>query len=296
MKVTLEEMNTFIAVVDSGSITTAANQIGATVSATSRTLSRLEEKLQSTLIYRTTRRLKLSEEGDVFLQRAREVLALVEDAEEMMLTRQSNPVGKLRVDASTPFMLHIITPLIERYHQQYPQVQLELTSNEGITDLLQKRTDVALRIGRLKDSTLHATLIGNSAIRLFASPYYLAKYGTPETIDELKNHILLGFTEPDSLNYWPLQDIDGQPLHIKPAISSSSGETLRHLALEGCGIVCLSDFMTQQDCASGKLVQLFSEQTLDIRQPVNAVYYRNSTLSSRIRSFIDFVKDNYRQI
>src|SRR5450830_10971 len=166
MKTTLDEMQAFIAVVDSGSITAAANELGLTISATSRTLSRLEDKLKTTLMRRTTRRMELTEEGLTYLTQARAIVASVEASEALMSTRLSVPSGRLRVDAASPFMLHVIVPIVQGYRARYPQVQLELSSNEGIIDLLERRTDLAIRIGALKDSSLHASPIGGSRIRL----------------------------------------------------------------------------------------------------------------------------------
>ena len=139
------------------------------------------------------------------------------------------------------------------------------------------------------DSTLHARPLGSSRIRVLASPDYLARCGTPRRLQELAGHTLLGFTQPDGLNDWPLRTPEGTPLRITPAIASSSGETLRQLALAGAGIVCLSDFMTLEDRRSGRLVPLFVRQSLDIRQAIHAVYYRNTALSSRITSFLEHV-------
>jgi DNA-binding transcriptional LysR family regulator len=289
MKTTLDELQAFVAIVDTGSITTAAEQLDLTISATSRTLSRLEEKLQTTLLRRTTRRLELTEEGAAFLQHARAILDSVDEAEEQMAARRMRPVGRLRVDAATPFMLHVIVPLLEGFRARYPDIELELNSNEGIIDLIERRTDVAFRIGPLMDSTLHARPIGGSRIRVLASPAYLTRYGIPTVLPQLGTHSLLGFKQPASLNDWPLREADGTHLHIKPSIASSSGETLRQMALAGLGIVCLSDFMTREDRKSGKLVQLFSEETLVVFQAINAVYYRNTTLASRITCFLDYV-------
>jgi DNA-binding transcriptional LysR family regulator len=289
MKTTLDELQAFTAVVDTGSITAAAEVLGLTISATSRTLGRLEEKLQTTLLRRTTRRLELTEEGATFLQHARAILASVDEAEEQMAARRIRPVGRLRVDAATPFMLHVLVPLIEGFRARYPEVELELNSNEGIIDLIEKRTDVAFRIGVLKDSTLHATPVGTSRVRVLASPAYLKRYGAPVEPGQLAQHALLGFTQPETLNDWPLRDTDGNILRIRPTIASSSGETLRHMALMGLGVVCLSDFMTHEDRRSGKLVQLFPEQTLDVRQSINAVYYRNTALAARITCFVEHV-------
>lgn len=289
MKTTLDELQAFAAVVDGGSITAAAERLGQTVSGISRSLGRLEQKLATTLLRRTTRRLELTEEGEVFLARARQILAAVDDAEEQMAARREQPAGRLRVDAATPFMLHVIAPVVDSYRAAHPQVTLELHSNEGITDLIEHRTDVAFRIGTLRDSTLHARPLGSSRIRVLASPDYLARCGTPRRLQELASHTLLGFTQPETLNDWPLRTPEGTPLRITPAIASSSGETLRQLALAGSGIVCLSDFMTREDRRAGRLVPLFVRQSLDIRQAIHAVYYRNTALSSRITSFLDHV-------
>lgn len=289
MQITLQELQVFTAVVDTGSITAAAEDLEQTVSGVSRALGRLERKLKTTLLRRTTRRLELSEEGRAFLQHARGILASVDEAEEQMATRVGRPSGRLRIDAATPFMLHVIAPLADSFRQHYPQVQLELNSNEGITDLIEKRTDVAFRIGKLQDSSLHARLIGSSRIRLLASPDYLRHYGSPTNVEQLAQHILLGFTKPELLNQWPLHDSNENMLQIKPTIISSSGETLRHLALSGAGIACLSDFMTRGDRQAGRLVQVLPDQTLEVRQSINAVYYRNTALSSRITSFINHI-------
>lgn len=289
LKINLDEMQVFIAVVDTGTITAAAEHLGQTVSGVSRGLGRLERKLNTTLLRRTTRRLELTEEGSVFLEHARAIVASVDAVEEQMASRREQPSGRLRVDAATPFMLHVIAPLVDGFRERYPQVELELNSNEGFVDLIEKRTDVAFRIGVLKDSTLHARPIGSSRIRVLASPRYLERHGTPAKTAQLAQHVLLGFTQPDSLNEWPLRDSDGNPVRIKPTIASSSGETLRQLALSDAGIVCLSDFMTRQDRQAGRLVQLFPRQTLDIRQSINAVYYRNTALSSRITCFVDYI-------
>ena len=289
MKTTLDELQAFAAVVDGGSITAAAERLGQTVSGISRSLGRLEQKLATTLLRRTTRRLELTEEGEVFLARTRQILAAVDEAEEQMAARREQPAGRLRVDAATPFMLHVIAPLVDSYRAAHPQVTLELHSNEGITDLIEHRTDVAFRIGTLRDSTLHARPLGSSRIRVLASPDYLARCGTPRRLQDLAGHTLLGFTQPETLNDWPLRTPEGTPLRITPAIASSSGETLRQLALAGSGIVCLSDFMTREDRRAGRLVPLFVRQSLDIRQAIHAVYYRNTALSSRITSFLDHV-------
>lgn len=294
MKTTLEELQAFVAVVDGGSITAAAVQLGQTVSGISRALGRLEKKLDTTLLRRTTRRTELTEEGRAFLQRTRAILVSIDDAEEHMAARRQQPAGRLRVNAATPFMLHAVVPLVPAFRKAYPQITLELDTDELNIDLLERRTDVAIRIGHLRDSTLHARPLCTSRIRVLASPAYLQTQGRPRSVQELSDpalHTLLGFTQPESLNRWPLRGAHGDEWPVVPQITASSGETLRQLALQGVGIVCLSDFMTTSDRARGDLVQVLVKDTVDVRQPISAVYYRNTQLAARIACFLDFLQE-----
>ncbi|CAM3554218.1 LysR family transcriptional regulator [Bordetella sputigena] len=294
MKTTLDEMQTFIAVVDTGSITAASAQLGQTVSAISRALGRLERKLDTTLLQRTTRRLALTQEGQLFLDDARRIIESVDAMEEQMAVRRQVPAGLLRVNAASPFMLHVVVPLVGGFRERYPEITLELHTSDQIIDLLEQRTDIAIRIGPLRDSTLHARSLGSNALRILASPAYLKERGKPRGPADLARHSLLGFTQPETLNHWPLRHEGETSLPITPTLSASSGETLRQLALAGQGLVCLADFMTREDRRRGDLVQVLARDTVELRQPVHAVYYRNTQLASRIACFLDYVAEQMR--
>ena len=291
MKARSDELQVFVSVIESGSISAAAEQIGQTPSAISRTLSRLEAKLDTTLINRTTRRMDLTEEGKFFLERARQILGQMEDLEERLSSRQHTPAGRLRINAASPFMLHSIVPYVAEFRALYPDIQLELNSNDLIIDLLEQSTDIAIRIGALADSSLHARSLGSSPLNILASPDYLKQHGIPTTVEALSGHSLLGFTHTETLNHWPLRHTDGDRLLIQPAVSASSGETLRQLALAGEGIVCLSHFMTHEDIRTGRLKVLLPDANSGYRQPIHAVYYRNSQLALRIQCFLDFIQN-----
>lgn len=189
MKTSLEEMQAFVSVVDSGSFSAAAEQLQQTASGISRALSRLEDKLAVTLLRRTTRRLELTEEGEVFLAQARRILASVEQAEEQMALRRQAPAGRLRVNTAAPFMLHVIVPLIGDFRARYPQIELELYSDDRIIDLLERRTDLAIRLGPLPDSSLHARPLCHTLRRVLASPAYLARHGTPQQVEALADRL-----------------------------------------------------------------------------------------------------------
>ncbi|MDT3711761.1 MAG: LysR substrate-binding domain-containing protein [Pseudomonadaceae bacterium] len=291
MKTNLDEMLAFVSVVNSGSISAAAEQLEQTASGVSRALSRLEDKLAVTLLRRTTRRLELTEEGAAFLAQARRILASVEEAEEQMALRRQAPAGRLRVNTASPFMLHVIVPLIGDFRARYPLIELELHSDDRIVDLLERRIDLAIRIGPLPDSSLHARPLCHTLRRVLASPAYLARHGTPQQVEDLAEHSLIGFTEPDRLNDWPLRHALGESWRITPALRASSGDTVRELALAGEGLACLSDFMTDKDRQRGELVEVLAARRVDVRQPINAVYYRNSALASRITCFLDYLSE-----
>ena len=293
MKTSTDELLVFVTVIDSGSITAAAEKLQQTVSGVSRALARLEKKLDTALIRRTTRRLHLTEEGELFLGRARSILDAMEEAEESVARRRERPSGRLRVDAATPFMLHCIAPQMKAFSALYPEIRLELTSNERIVDLLEQKVDIAIRIGALQDSTLHARALGSSKLRVLASPAYLAEYGEPRSVDALRGHRLIGFTAPDLLNRWPLRD-GPDLLKIEPAMAASSGETIRQLVLSHWGIACLSDFMTSADVRDGRLVTILDSLLVDVRQPVSAVYYQSATLAGRVQCFLDFIATRLR--
>jgi DNA-binding transcriptional LysR family regulator len=292
MKTSTDELLVFVTVIDSGSITAAAEKLAQTVSGVSRALTRLEKKLDTALVRRTTRRLHLTEEGEAFLLRARAILAAMEEAEESVARGRERPSGRLRVDAASPFMLHCVAPHMTAFSALYPEIRLELTSNERIVDLLEQKVDIAIRIGALQDSTLHARALGSSKLRVLASPSYLAEYGEPKTVEALRGHRLIGFTAPEHLNRWPLREgrkSKDASLKIEPAITASSGETLRQLALSGWGIACLADFMTAADVRDERLVPILGNVLVDERQPVSAVYYQSASLAGRVQCFLDFI-------
>ncbi|MGA7782442.1 MAG: LysR family transcriptional regulator [Paraburkholderia sp.] len=289
MKTSTDELLVFVTVIDSGSITAAAEKLQQTVSGVSRALTRLEKKLDTALIRRTTRRLQLTEEGALFLGRARAILDAMEEAEQSVARRRERPSGRLRVDAASPFMLHCIAPHMKAFAALYPEIRPELTSNERIVDLLEQKVDIAIRIGALQDSTLHARALGASKLRIVASPGYLAEKGEPRSLDDLRGHRLLGFTAPEHLNRWPLREGERASLKIEPAVAASSGETIRQLALADGGIACLANFMTAVDVREHRLVAILDDLLVDERQPVSAVFYQSAALAGRVQAFLDFI-------
>ena len=289
MKTTSEELTVFVQVVENGSFSRAAKQLAMANSAVSRVVKRLEEKLGVNLINRTTRQLRLTEEGSQYFRRVQKILQEMAAAEAEMLAVHEVPQGVLRVDSAMPMVLHLLVPLAAKFNERYPHIQLSLVSSEGYINLIERKVDIALRAGELDDSGLRARHLFDSYFRLVASPEYLAKHGTPQSTEDLANHQCLGFTEPSSLNTWAVLDAQGNPYKISPHFTANSGEILRSLCLSGCGIACLSDFLVDNDIAEGKLIPLLAEQTSNKTHPFNAVYYSDKAVNLRLRVFLDFL-------
>lgn len=287
MKATSEEARVFIEVVEQKSFSKAADKLNLANSAVSRIVKKLEEKLGVNLLNRTTRQIDLTTEGELYFQRMKVILQAMQEAENELYEAQHSPKGLLRIDAATPIVLHILIPFTSIFRKQYPDIHLSLVSSETFVNLIERKVDVAIRAGQLNDSSLRARPLFNSYRKIIASPDYIEQYSEPVQPQDLFNHTCLTFTEPASLNIWPVKTVDGQLIEVTDGISSNSGETLRQLCLAGNGIACLSDFMVNKDIQSGQFIEVLKEQLQPIPLPFHAVYYSDRVVSQRIRVFID---------
>ncbi|ALE94577.1 TPA: LysR family transcriptional regulator [Serratia marcescens] len=295
MKANSDELITFVTVVESGSFSRAAERLQQANSVVSRTVKKLESKLGVTLLNRTTRQISLTQEGENYFRQVQKVLSDMAAAENALMESRQRPQGLLRVDAATPVVLHLLTPLVAEFRERYPEMSLSLVSSENFINLIERKVDIAIRVGELTDSTLKARKLMASYRRILASPAYLAQYGAPKTVADLEHHCCIGFNDLPNLNRWPLTCADGRQLEIVPGLTTNSGETQRHLCLHGNGIACLSDFMSDEDVKRGNLVPLLVGDTLPLEMPINAVYYSDSAVSNRLRSFIDFISERLKQ-
>lgn len=289
----IEALTAFVAIVDEGSFSAAADKLNQTPSGISRTLSRLEKQLGVNLITRTTRRQELTDEGRVLLIRAREILAALAATEAELGASRAQPAGHLRINAATPVLNHLIAPHIAGFMEAYPQIKLEIIGAEAIIDLIEEGVDVAIRAGELTDSTLNARLLAENRLRVVASPAYLKKHGIPKSIADLDRHKLIGFSYTRSLNLWPLldktKDGDTAGWQVDSTLTASNGETIRHLVLHGVGIACLSEFLVREDVARGDMQYVLPEQSQPWMQPIWAVFYKQGALAPRIACFVDYL-------
>lgn len=289
MKAHSEELAIFVAVVEGGSFSRAAERLNMANSVVSRAIKKLEHKLGVELLTRTTRQIKLTQEGEAYFRRVQSILQEMAAAENELIESKNMPQGSLRIDAATPVVLHLLMPMIKPFRERFPQMTLSLVSSETFINLIERKVDIAIRVGNLSDSSLRARPLFTSRRKIVASPEYLGQHGIPASPEELAQHACLGFVDPLNLNRWPVAKADGQLYDIEPDCTANSGETLRQLCLSGNGVACLSDFMINKDINEGRLIEVMADKLLPVDMPFNAVYYSDRAVSTRIRCFIDFM-------
>ncbi len=285
----LDELKIFIAVAEAGSFVGAANRLDIAPPVVSRSIKNLENRLKTTLFNRTTRKILITSEGQWLLKQASMTVNSFEEIFSHFRGNETEPEGQLTIDAATPFALHVIAPIISKFIERYPKIEINLESNEAISDLIQDKVDVAIRVGELKDSSLKAKKIGYTNRGLYASPSYLEQYGQPLGVDDLEAHKCLGFSNSKFLNTWPLKTKSGEWLTIKPHMHANNGETLKQLSVYNNGIICVSSFTVQQELTRGELLPVLTGKIEQQPIPIYAVYYSERAVVTHIRLFLDFL-------
>ncbi|WP_420963752.1 LysR family transcriptional regulator [Brucella sp. IR073] len=289
------EMEAFMRVVQAGSFAGAARSLGLSPSAISKIMARLEDRLGTRLIVRTTRTLQMTAEGETYYGRALRIVADIDETERLVSHGGlAAPRGKLRVNASVSFAVRNIVPLVPAFLAAYPGVELDLSLSDGLVDLVEDRSDVAIRVGALRDSSLKARKICEARHFVVASPEYLNRYGVPEAPADLASHNCLAFNLRRALNEWPFFDPETastKPFAIRGNFQANNGETLRRLAVDGLGVVRLSSFHIDQDMERGRLVPILERFNPGDLQVIHAVFVGHEHLAARIRAFVDFLAD-----
>lgn len=284
------EMEAFVRTVERGSFSAGARALGMTPSAISKLVARLESRLATQLIHRSTRKLQLTIEGRHFYDRSVHVLADMEEAERCAAAGAA-PRGRVIVNASVPFGHHVLAPLAGRFLEQYPQVTLDLVLTDRIVDLIDERCDVAIRWGPLPPSDLVARRLFDTGQVIVASPGYLQRFGTPRTPQELVGHNRIGSSYQRGVPDWPLR-VDGRQVDVSVAgtVRAGDGETMRLLVLQGIGLARMSRYHVQADLDAGRMVPVLEAFNPREMTPVHAVYLgKAARLPTRVRVLLDFL-------
>lgn len=289
-----EELQTFVRVVEAGSLTAAAGQLGIAKSAVSRRLSELEGRLGAQLLRRTTRRLSLTDTGRSYFDRAQRILADVAEAEAAVSQAHDTLQGRLRVAAPLSFGLLHLGPAITEFMQYHPRVRFDLDFNDRQVDLLAEDIDVAIRIARLDDSSLVARRLWSSRLVLCASPAYLREYGIPATPADLASHQELVYTNSPGPRQWILHGTDDQPHRVRAQerLRSNNGDFLCRAAVAGQGVLLAPTFIVHEPLRSGELVPLLPGYT-HAEISAYALYPQTRHLSQRVRAFVKFLAERF---
>lgn len=289
-----DDLQAFVAVVEAGSFTAAADRLDIAKSAVSRRVSSLEERLGVQLLRRTTRRLNLTDTGQSFYEHSARILADLDEAEAAVLQEHGELRGSLRVALPMSFGLRHMSAPIAEFSRRHPRVTFDLNLNDRRIDLLEEGVDVAIRIGRLADSTLIARRLFEARTVLCAAPGYLERRGTPRTPDDLSDHDCLAYSNLPDPGRWACTGPDGHrhTISVHVVMTASSGDFLCSAAAEGLGIALQPTFIAGDAIARGKLLPLLTDFDWPVT-PAYAIYPPTRHLSYRVREFIDFLAERF---
>jgi DNA-binding transcriptional LysR family regulator len=283
-------MEVFVAVVDAGSFTAAAEMFAMSPVMVGKHIRQLEERLGARLLARTTRRQSLTEIGRQYAERCRQILADIKTAESGAEAMRSTPRGTLRISAPVSFGTQRLAPAMTDYLAAHSEVSLDLDLSDRMVDLVEEGYDAAIRIGELRDSTLVARPLTEYRMMLCASPEYLKQAGTPKTPEDLAHHQCLDFAPLNRRVRWNLNGTESE--FPASRFRSNQGQALRMAALRGYGILLQSEALLGEDVAAGRLVPVL-EEYLPAPRPVSLVYPRDRLATPKMTTFIAFMLERF---
>jgi DNA-binding transcriptional LysR family regulator len=284
-----QEMRVFAAVVDAGSFVGASDELDLSKAAVSRLVADLEGRLGVRLLHRTTRRLSLTSEGEVFHLRCKELLASLDEAEAEVTERSGRVVGTLKVSAPVSFGLLHLAPLWADFLAKHPELTLEVNLSDRMVDLIDEGVDLSIRIARLESSSLVSRRLSSTRMVLCASKRYLRANGTPHHPADLAQHTVLAYSLLAMGDMWEFNGPEGPvTVRVNPRVRTNSGDTCRAIALGGGGIILQPMFMVDEDLKSGTLVELLPKYQ-SIELGIYAVYPTRKHVLPKVRLLIDFL-------
>jgi DNA-binding transcriptional LysR family regulator len=283
------EMQVFLRVADAGSYSEAARRLLMTPSTVSKLIGRIEARLGVRLFERSTRRLCLTPEGQLYQEKCIVLLAELDDLERAISRGASAASGTIRVNSTVAFGSLGVEPLLPAFWEAHPDIAIDISLSDEIVDLYLDRTDVAFRVGPLQPSAMVARRIGVVRKRIVASPDYINRFGAPTRVEDLAGRNCFGFNFRRSVPVWPMRD-SGRIVDraVSGSLIANNAETLRRMALAGVGLTRLADYHIRDDIAAGRLVEVLPDATGDEEQ-IHALFHGGPHLAFRVRAFLDFV-------
>jgi len=289
-----DEMGIFRRVIERGSFAGAAEDMGLSPSAVSKLVTRLEARLGVRLINRTTRRLALTPEGEIYLERSRDILRAIESAEAEIASARLSPRGHLRVHVFPTFAVDHLSAALPDFLARYPRITFEFLVTNRAVDLIGDNVDIALQVGQLNDSTLVATKIVGLTQVVCASPKYLAQHGRPIKPSDLTRHACLTLSHFPGSTTWPFR-VDGElvQVEVKGPIAADSAHMLLRLAIEGAGIIRFGDIIVARTIQAGLLEPLLQDLQEPERFPMWAILPPGRQRTPKVRVFLDFLMERF---
>jgi DNA-binding transcriptional LysR family regulator len=288
-----QEITTFTAVVDAGSFVKAAERLNTSKAAVSRHLFDLETRLGVRLLHRTTRKLSLTDEGAIFYERCKEILAAIESAENEITFHAEDVSGHIRINAPFSFGIRTLAPLWGEFHQKYPKVTLDVELSDRLVDVVDEGYDLAIRIAALTSSTLVSKKLTDTRIILCASPKYLKEHGTPKKPANLIDHQMINYSYWAGKDEWSFQGPQGkESVRIKPFMQTNNGDTCLAAALAHQGIVLQPSFIVGEALRAGDLIEIMS-QYKSIELGVYAIFPTRKHIAPKVRALIDFLVEYF---
>jgi DNA-binding transcriptional LysR family regulator len=286
----LNDVAVFVAVVDAGSFTRAAERLKVSRPAVSKQVSRLEESLGVRLLNRTTRRLSLTEAGRIFYERASRGLEDLAEARAEVAQLQEKPRGVLRINVPMSFGILHIAPLLPAFMREYPELAVEMDLNDRKLDVIEEGFDVSVRISDLPDSTLVARRLAPCRHVIVAAPAYLERHGVPKTPADLKEHQVLSYSLQQSSLQWHFLTSDGRPEEVTVGgrLQVNNSLALCEALLAGMGVARTPTFLVGEDLRQGRLTALL-ENYRSLEISIYLVYPQRRYLSPKVRAFADFL-------
>lgn len=291
-----EDFQFFIRVADLGSITQAAKHDNISVSVASQRIQRLEQQLNIRLFHRTTRKLKLTDEGKILLAQGRTWIKQFLTLHESLIVQDQKLTGTLKLTASATFGMKVLTAVIADFSLLYPELKIHLDLNDQNQDLIENGIDLAIRIGKLQDSSLVAKRLTQNNRLLCASPAYLEQFGIPKSIQELQKHRCILQQHAQGLtDTWDFAQTDGSTLSvaIEGYFISNSGEAIRQASLKGLGISNHSIWHVEQDLKTGKLIQVLEDFPIQ-STAIYAVIADRNYVPAKVRIFLEYLENYFK--
>ncbi|MGL4285708.1 MAG: LysR family transcriptional regulator [Phreatobacter sp.] len=288
----LSGLTAFVRTADLGSFVAAGRVLGLSASAVGKAVTKLEQQLGVRLFQRSTRSIRLTEEGRLFHERCRRVLDDLDDAQAALARTRQAPRGRLRISAPI-VSYHLLLPVLPEFLARYPEIELDLDFNDRIVDLVDEGVDVAIRSGDLPDSRLMVRALRPFQLLLCAAPAYLERHGVPKCPRDLDHHLGIRFRFPNSgkVQDWPLTLPPGEPeLRVRSVITCNNMEALRGATVGGIGIGCLPDFLAREPLASGALRTVLHDQ-IDGPAQFSLIWPSSRHLSPKVRVLVDFLSE-----